>query len=151
MKIFKKLDGGVVISHFVKNKVVGSIAGLQGIELEESDLPAHEYHESLYFDGDCIKENLKVDTSWEVQLMPEGLIKEKHLTRVNTKLDQELNKQTPSLLDVVKLQRKKEKAKDFKTKEWYQQALANLDERVANGEPDKPLIRQKLQEKINES
>jgi len=151
MKIFKKPDGGVIISNFVTNKIAGDIVGLDGVEIEESDLPPHEYHEQLHFDGPCAKENLKVDRAWNVQIMPECLIKEKHLKKLDAKIDAELEKENPDPVELARLQRKKEKAKGYCSKEWLQQAMANLDARVEGGEPDKPLIRQKLQAKLNEN
>lgn len=105
--------------------------------------------DKLYFDGELHADNLKIDTNWEVLLMPVQIIKGKHLAKINQDIDAELAKETPDSILVAKKQRELEKAKAYPDPSWYQIALANLDAKVAKGEPDKPVIRQKLQAKID--
>lgn len=118
--------------------------GLEYIDLKASDVPVSNsrtgnYQEMIHFDGSCKKENLKQDKNWEAVLMPTFLIQQKHYARVNKKINSE---------SVFSYQLEKEKCKNWSEYEWYEQALKNLDERVADGEPDKPQIREKLKAKI---
>lgn len=111
----------------------------------KSDSNTGDYHEMIHFDGDCHKDNLKQDKEWNCVLMPDFLIKQKRLASKAALLDAELEKQEPDPVQVVKLQREIEKTKEcncpIKHKEW---ALEGLDSRVAKGESDKPVVRQKL-------
>ena len=104
----------------------------------------------IHFDGECKKENLKQDKGWNVRLMPDFLIKQKHLIKLNQKIDQELSKENPDSIKLMKHHREKELCSSFTGKDWAEKALANLDERVAGGEPDKPKIRKALKQKIKE-
>lgn len=158
IRVYQKMDGTVAlcsvpvrdgIQNFDSAKLPDYLSGLPFAEIEQNVLPQVEYQEQIYFDGECIKENLKVDQPWEVQLMPPVLIKQKHLEKKEAELDAELEKQNPNPIKVIKFFREIEKTKKKKDGDLYQTALTNLDEKVAAGEPDKPVIRQKLLVKIN--
>lgn len=128
---------------------------LSYIDLLRNEFPHPDYSkgeedEMLYFDGELKKENLKKDLTFEIQLMRSETIKKKYLKKLNEKLDSELNKSIPDPILILKTQREKEKSKDWTEDQWYQQAIKNLDERVIGGESDKPIIRQKILNKIRE-
>lgn len=130
-----------------KCKVPDDLKNLPTIVMDDNELPKDKHFiEQLYFDGDIKKENLKVDHNWEVKLMPSFLIKSKHIERLNTKIDEEINKKDPDAVKLIKLQREKEQVKDWDEAKTYQQALVNLQEDGHN----KPLIVQKLNAKISE-
>lgn len=103
-----------------------------------------------YFDGAVKEENLKQDVSWEKCLMPSYLIRGKHISKLEKTLDNLISNNISDPLEILKLQREKEKSLKFSKEEWHEQALKNLDARVANGEPDKPVIREKLLAKIEQ-
>lgn len=115
-------------------------------EIPVSDSNTGDYHEMIYFDGDCKLENLKQDKSWQCQLMPLFLIKQKQENFLNTSLDIEISKENPNVNEVAKMWRDKEKLKNKDELELYQMALENL----SRAEIDKPVIRGKLQLKIKE-
>jgi len=104
----------------------------------------------LYHDG---TNEIKKDLNWEIKLMPDYIIKNKHLERIRADLDTELEKINPDAVKVVKMQRDLDKHKEIKAgghnedPVWINVAIANLDKRVAKGEADKPGIRQKLIDK----
>ena len=160
-RVFRKQDGGVVYNWPSKNwqdkveecPIPADLEGLDFIVLDLEELPREDslfYHEQLHFDGPLSKENLKVDSSWDKQLMPNFLIKEKHLKKINQKLDAELEKVDPDMAEVVTLNRKKEKIEYFNDLQMLELALEGLNERVTAGELDKPTVRQKLNNKINQ-
>lgn len=105
--------------------------------------------DKMYFDGDAHIDNLKVDDNWEVLLMPLPIVKAKHIAKINAEIDAELALETPDAVLVSKKQRELEKSRNYPDPSWYPIALANLDARVTKGEPDKPVIRQKLIDKIS--
>lgn len=159
-RIFKKEDGGVVISHYKKDisvvKFPDFTNGLEYIDVQDDDHPPSDsntgdYHEMIHFDGECIKENLKQDKEWNVVLMPDFLIKQKRIEDHNSKLDEELVKDSPDPVAVVKLQRNIDKCKlendPLIIKQW---AVEGLDQRVADGKQDKDVVRVKLLAKIEE-
>lgn len=136
-----------------KCKVPEWLRQFERIDVEKDKIPqlspgesSHQY----YFDGDMKIENLKIDKDWKICLMSRNIIKQKHLKNLNDKIDKELEKQNSDPIQIAKLQREKEKCQTFSEREWYEQALKNLDERVAGGEEDKPIIRKKLEDKIKE-
>ena len=168
--IVKKLDGGI-IRIIPNHRIYGNeenkrpyseCKGLQsyidqGFEwfiCDHSNLPSKlemESRKQWYHDGNVVK----CDKDWIIRLMPDQLIKRKHIKRIQAKIDAELEKEAPDSVALIRLQRDCDKCGEIKAgpqnenKLWSEIALQNLDERVANGEPDKPLIRQKLMEKIN--
>lgn len=95
--------------------------------------------------------NLKKDLSWEVRLMPDHLLKRKHLKSLSDKIETELMKDTPDPIVIARLQLDCEKCKKEKAGPhnenlfWAEKALAGLE----RAEIDKPVIRQKLEEKIS--
>jgi hypothetical protein len=115
------------------------------------DFPATNHIDKWYLDGNG---NIQVDTSWDMKLMPKQLIHSKNIVLKNSIIDSELDNETPDLLKIIRASRSIDKVKSearagsVETKYIYEQALANLDARVANGEPDKAVIRQKLEAKI---
>ena len=161
--IVKKNDGGIVIitpNHdkygdqegkrpFSECNGLGPYLreGLEWFVCNNSDLPQKSQMESRvqwYHDGNIVK----VDSEWLIRIMPIQLIRKKHQAGCDKKIDAELAKENPDVITIAKLQREKEKCKGWTENEWYEQALKNIDERVADGEADKPLIRKKLTEKI---
>lgn len=106
--------------------------------------------EQYYFDGECKDENLKFDEGWNYCLMPSFLINKKHNKKLNDKASDILSLENLDQINLYKINREKEKIKSYTELEWHEQALKNLDDRVLNGEPDKPLIREKLLAKIQE-
>lgn len=117
--------------------------------IDKSDL---ESRKQLYCDGQKIKKDLE----WKIRLMPDQLIKRKHLNKLHSKIDEELEKQNPDSIALMKLHQEREFWKSKKCgahndcKETSKLALKNLDKKVSDGEPDKPVIRQKLLAKIAE-
>lgn len=101
-----------------------------------------ESPEQLYWNGD----EIKVDESWEIKLMPESLIKKKHILRISNKIEKEISKQNPDLLKLFKYKIEKENFSKLSKDKVYKQALINMDEDGIN----KPVIRQKILEKIGE-
>lgn len=117
--------------------------GLEWFVMDHSKFPSKDGLESrqqIYHDGN----EIKVDTNWEIRLMPIHLIKEKHLEFLDDKIDLELDKPSPDPIVIAKLQREKEKAQDFTEKQWYEQAMKDMDEQGVQ----KPVITDKLQVKI---
>lgn len=119
-------------------------------EIPPSNSQTGDYHEMIYIDGEFKKENLKQDKEWNVMLMPEFIIGNKHKANLTSKMDIELDKQVPDPVKIMSWQRQREKVSGWTMLECYEQALANLDEKVQKGEPDKPIIRAKLKAKIKE-
>lgn len=122
---------------------------------DNDDLPAKSSLESRkqwYHDGDSVK----ADLTWEVREMPDQIIKKKHLKKLCELIDSELATEVPDPIALLKCQREHDKAKAVKAEGqnenpfWIEVALKNLDARVANGESDKPVIREKLIAKIQE-
>lgn len=119
--------------------------------------------QNVYCEGEFCKANLKIDKEWVRTLMPWKLIKKKHVARLQKKLDLELAKNDPNPVICIKLQRELDVIKNASLTpngrsfeeviarrneeilKYYEQALKNLDE---DGH-DKPIIRQKLLELIN--
>lgn len=115
------------------------------------DFPATNHIDKWYLDGNG---NIQVDSNWDLKLMPKSIIHSKNIALKNEIIDSELENETPDLLTIIRASRSIEKVKSeakitgIETQYIYEQALANLDDRVTNGEPDKPVIRQKLEAKI---
>ena len=111
-----------------------------------------ESRKQLYHDGDKIK----VDSKWEHRLMPDQLIKKKHIDRLNSKLDNHLSGKNPDTIEVLRIHREIDKHKSIKAgpqnedTHWLNIAHQNLDENVKNGHNDKNNIRKLLNEKISE-
>lgn len=76
--------------------------------------------------------------------MPLVLIQQKQRVRWNQEIDGELSKKAPNTLKILELQREKERSQSWTEPQWYEQALRNLHEENKL----KPMIRKKLQEKI---
>lgn len=122
---------------------------LEWFVCDNEDLPPKSTLESRrqwYHDGNQVK----ADLSWEKRLMPAHCIRNRHIDAINRDLDAALNDDSKTAKDALRLQREKEICKTWGEQEWYEQALKNLDKRVASGEPDKPLIRAALNQKISE-
>lgn len=160
LRIFKKPDGTIYSScplgdfqnkpNFEGCKFPDFTKGLEYVDIDESELPPQNqdggnYFEQIHFDGPCKKENIKQDKTWEKCLMPNFLIKQKQEKYLNDQLDAELAKEAPDTVEVIRISRQKDKLKTMTDEEVYQLALDNLD----RAELDKPVIRQKLQQKLN--
>ena len=114
-------------------------------EVPESNSKADNYHEKIYFDGDCTLKNLKQDKNWKKVLMPTFLIKSKYIDRTQKEIDIELEQQEPDLQKLLKYQRSLDKIKSYSDLEIYKIALEQLDRKVdLDKESDKPEIRKKL-------
>ena len=165
VRVFKKEDGGVIYfypatkyrDNIDKCRFPSETNGLAYIDVEISELKKFEskdsYHEMIYFDGDCNINNLKQDKSWENCLMPTFLLRKKGIARNIKDVEVELEKKKPSTVKLAKLQYKLTKLKKMVPTEqhntfWVREALDGLDKRVAEGKPDKPIIRNKLEEKL---
>jgi len=174
IRIFKKNDGRTIYSSFYwdlkkedetdlefMNRMTinhgnfpDEFKSLPFIDVDENEVPAsdsdsEQYHEQIYFKGDCKKENLKVDKDWNTLVMPDFLIKKKTVERLSKEID-EIN--DPSILI-----KKSRELKEIERKEagtgnenfWLEKALEGLDKKVASGEADKPVVRQKITELKN--
>lgn len=115
------------------------------IIVDKNSIPANDYAEQLYIEDDILYK----DESWEKIVMPPALIKRKHIDKLKKEIDVLLEDPATAPIDIIKKQREIEKSASYPDPSWYPIALQNLDERVAKGEPDKPVIRQKLQAKID--
>lgn len=167
-RVIKKKDGGVIYNWPSKKyeedieqcrrpnleKYGIESSQVEFIFMEEKDLPISDsktgnYHEMIYFDGECKKENLKQDKEWKACLMPIFLIKQKHLAKLNTIIDEAISDPDETRI-ALKTLRDREMCESWNDKKWYEQALINLDDRVDGGEEDKPVIRQKITAKLVE-
>lgn len=129
--------------------------GLEWFICDHEDLPSKsdcESRKQLYHDGNSVK----IDTDWSIRLMPDQLIKKKHLARLCKKIDAELEKETPCPISLAKLQRSHSICKDKKAGVnnddhfWSKIALENLDDHEASGGEEKKTICEKLKAKIKE-
>lgn len=115
-------------------------------EIESSifDQP-HEYTQQVYLDGE-----FKIDLNKERTLIPEKILRVKCISRLNSQIKSEIEKENPDfkLIKLNELQIAEMKTKHGDEKYWFKKALEGLDRRVSEGEKDKPLIRQKLLEKL---
>jgi hypothetical protein len=162
-----KDDGSIVQESFPSHKfnendlpVNDRFKNLPSILIDENDpifkCDDDKPFEQIYFDGVCKVENLKRDVNWSVQLMPDQLIKQKAIERQNKIIDSMLDQDDVDAVAVMREQRRCDRLKEevasnrSKNKFWVQHALNELDRRSQDGEPDKPLIREKLQAKIGE-
>ncbi len=105
--------------------------GKEMFDIHHDELPAREDRNKWYPDFEHPTEKIKVDHNWERKIMPVDIIKQKHMDKITSFEDHK-------------------KAEKFTDKEWMQQALKNLDDKVAKGEADKPMIRAKLTAKIQQ-
>ena len=129
-----------------------------------SELPKHsdmENHRQRYFDP--VDNSVKIDTNWDIQLMPLPLVKARYINKIHSEIEAELEKEEPDpivlarkQIDVVKAEKtptmltpkatlEDPEPKGIQNPIWYDIALDSLDKRVAGGEADKPKIRQKLE------
>lgn len=102
---------------------------------------AQLYHE----DG----KTLKVDKDWSVRLMPLPLIRKKFTPRICRTMEAELKKDSPNIPAIVKKMSEIHLCEYWDDKKWYRQAVKDLDDRMAEGEKDKPVIREKLKVMIS--
>ena len=136
------------------------LVGVNRVLMNTEDLPrpgsspAYEHWDQCYHKGDG---KLYVDLEWKERLMPTSLICKKHLRRLSSKIDAELAKPTPDAVQLFKWKNEldtlrrmsrggTEVEQDVFDRKLYSQALANL---VEDGH-DKPIIVQKLNDKITE-
>jgi len=161
-RVYKKFDN-VIVESFPPNvrddfekvksaKINKDFDGLEYILIKMSEFPEMDGIEKLYFDGGVKKENLKTDHNYEFKLMTHFKIKFDHIDKLEKDIDSELDKNNPDMTLVLKNKIKIEKLKsgEIGKLEIYKIALDNLDKRVADGKPDKPIVRKKLQDKIKE-
>lgn len=173
--IQKKPDGGIKIHilhsgkftkdasdkskrHFTKAKALKNLNSNDYFLVDENPKPKDiESRKQLYWENDSDgNPRVKIDYSWEKRIMPDQLVKKKYLARLNKNFTDSVNEQNPDTIKCLKLYSKIEECKNIKagihneSSFWTQVAIDGLDEKVAKGEIDKPLIRQKLIEKLNE-
>lgn len=97
--------------------------------------------------------NLKSDDSWNRQVMTPRILKNEALSKKRKLLSDELAKQNPDIVVVTKLQFEIEfvRKKSLDDAEyWAQFALDGLDKRVLDGKADKPIVRQKIEAKLQQ-
>lgn len=176
IRIFKKQDGSVIyndLSHVQADyenwPLPKGVEDLEYILIDKADAPEsnsnnNNWHEMIYFDGPCTLANLKQDKEWDVQLMPVPLILSEGFNYFSNEIDLELEKPQPGFLKLTQCQseinrlhkciRKMGEGGELKKKEAlidiYKFSLERLDEKVNNGKPDKPLVRNKLNAKITQ-
>lgn len=117
-------------------------------DLPDSNSGTGNYHEMIYFEGDCCRSNLKQDKAWEKCLMPHWLIVQKERARLKRDLDQMLEKPNLDPMEILKTTRKIEKLKAIDPDKDQEQICNIAIEGLSRAEIAKPIIRQKLQEKI---
>lgn len=162
IRVWKKRDGGVVYNHLPdshgfkpeeyplpKASWVNDTVGY--FIVDDSDLvklAEGEYFEQLYLEGEEISiANLKKDTSWENMLMPDFLVKRKYLSHLKQKIDDEINKQTPDVVVLTKLNCEIDNClRNSSELFWAEKAIEGLT-RVAPGK-NTTIIREKLNKKI---
>lgn len=126
------------------------LQGLAYFVCEGSDIPDDVMLEQLYIDGTASLANLKKDSNWDIKVKPAWLIRKEEMDKLQEQANTELAKPTPdaNVLAVLNAKMGQAKEKVAEGEEniiwWYQKALSNLDAKVAAGEPDKSVIRQKL-------
>ena len=135
-------------------RIPKALEGLPFVVMDESDLVESDsrtgnYHEMIYFDGECLKQNLKQDKAWQACLMPTFLIKQKQQEKLKKDLDLILDHDIVDAIEVARLQRGLQKVEDLHPikdeAKLYEIALDGLE----RAEIEKPVIRQKLKQKIN--
>jgi hypothetical protein len=112
---------------------------LQALHQDQNEDGSNQY----YYDGDTLKH----DTDWEENLMSPGLICVKHKALLLAEIDEELGKNNPDAVELVRKDREFKKLHHAKTPlaEIYGLALKKL-----KAENKKPKIQAKLQAKIDE-
>lgn len=170
--IVKKDDGGIIVICPVLEKFgdedgkrpfsdLPALKEYPGLEwyvteedIDKSDL---ESRKQLYWEdnGDGTTA-IKKDLAWEKRVMPDQLIKKKLIERMDSEIDELLLADTPDPVVVLSKQREMDKIKKLKAGPqnedvyWMNKAIEGLDKKVAKGEEDKPQIREKIQQKIND-
>lgn len=177
VRVFKRADDSVIYEFFSQDfqdeQAIAGVpinelcAGLPSIVCDSTDIPligSGVFIEQIYVNGSFSAQNMTVDTGWNNRLMPGFLIRKKRIEKIDTFLTTELAKVDPDMTEVMR--KNLEKSNLLNTKIWVgpnltqeqvaandlqmaQLALSELDARVVNGEADKPVIRQKLQDKIS--
>lgn len=150
--IFEEVNGVNKIIGYSKKELTINDCKLppycNGLEsfIYEGDVPEVEYINQIkVLNGAIAVDEQKVES-----LMPAQLIKAKHMKFIANEIDLELGQENPDAVKIVRLQREFEKCKligadsDEDQKFWYQKALEGLD----RAEIDKPIIRQKILDKI---
>lgn len=167
--IFKKPDLGIIKIHYHEDKFGEGKRdfredrvfkkylemGYDYFVTDMKNIPSKKGIESrkqLYHDGD----EVKFDSKWEYRLMPDQLIKSKHITRLNSKLDKLLSSKNADPIEALRIAREIEKHKAVAAGphntdlHWLKVADSNLDERVKSGESDKPKIRKAIKAKLED-
>lgn len=162
IRVFNKADGSGVLYSYCGDENPDECSypditnGLEYIDIDESEAPesnsdTDKYHERIYFDGVVTKENLKADDSWDNILMPDWLIKKKYrdgyLKRLLEKTD--LTEKIDGLIEYID-NLNQYAGQGNLSDTWLNVAVGGLDEKISKGENDKPVIRQKLLDKIND-
>ena len=127
-------------------KIPEGLASCSVMVTDLDAIPAREHTAQLYMESDV----LKSDTAWEKTLMPDSIVKMKHVANAESQLDAGLALPSPDPIAMLKLQRdaeisKKEEASDTNDSlYWANKALEGLD----RAETDKPAIRTKIEANI---
>ena len=128
-------------------KIPDSLKSYSMITVSE-DLPDHEYTNQMIID----QGKVTVDEDKTATLMPPNIIKSKEIDFLNAEMEAESNKDSPDwqYLFQLSVQRDATTSRDTQSDEdkayWYEKALSNL----SRAEVEKPMIAQKLNEKIQE-
>lgn len=124
------------------------LENLPFITINPNEYPEHQTVEQLFVEDNKVK----CDVNWERNLMPTTFVLNKAFAKNQELINEELKKENPDLNTLTLLRAKNDKInyiyKTNNEEEIFKVALKGLDERVANGESDKPIIRQKLLERI---
>ena len=165
VRLFKHDDNSVAITCFSWNRKLDSetdkqfmdrmsidhinfpdhLKKLSFVDILDTDLPKTDNKNGSYMEQIYIEDKaVKFDENWDCCVKPIFLIKKDYVEAIKDKINVELLRASPDTLKLIKLQKDLGDYKDFTDKDWYQKALDMLNESGA----DKPLIQQKLLEKI---
>lgn len=165
--IYEKQDGDLIIQGFtatyseksfeelIKNYRAENTEGLNyyflegcGANYSNHDSKCCDFKATDHIDKWHIENGkLVTDHNWEKVLIPHSELSRKHRARCLRKIEAEHQKENPDPIKLSKLQFEYEKCREWGKKEspeLYEIALRNIDE---DGH-DKPLIKEKLKEKI---
>lgn len=116
-------------------------------QIDKSDL---ESRRQLYVEEGSTE--IKKDLAWEAVMMPDHVIKRKHIKNLNKLLEQESESETADPMKVVKLWMDVKKNSEKKASAsnespyWIEKAIEGL----GRAEKDKPKIKERLEAKLAE-
>jgi hypothetical protein len=112
---------------------------------------AVESRKKIYWTGS----EISIDTDWSHRVMPDKVIFKRRILKQQAKIEAELAKPAPDMVLVATVQNEisdmmNNKPKKDHSQYWLDKGLDGLDERVTDGDGDKPLARQKINDKKNQ-